>query len=129
MKHISLRKIISLLIVSTTLTTLSFADDTANPAPDSGTFLTVEDAKVSTDWLTKAKQDYPLDTCTVSGEKLEGGDMDKPQDLVYREAGKPDRLVRMCCPHCVRDLKKDPAKYLKMIDDAAATKAKPAPLK
>ena len=50
--------------------------------------------------------------------------MGPPQDYVYRQEGKPDRLVRLCCNHCVRDFKKDPAKYLKMIDDAAAAKAK-----
>ena len=129
MKLISLCKILSLLVVGTALTTLSFADDSTKTSADSGVFIKVEDAKVSADWLAKAKQEYPLDTCSVSGDKLEGGDMDKPIDLVYRQAGKPDRLVRMCCGHCLRDLKKEPAKYLKMIDDATAAKANPAPAK
>jgi len=31
--------------------------------------------------------------------------------------------VRFCCKDCVRDFKKDPAKYLAMIDDAVARKA------
>ena len=70
--------------------------------------------------------DYPLTTCVVSGDKLDG-DMGAPFDYIYQEAGKPDRLVRFCCKNCVEDFKKDPAKYLKMIDDAAAAKAKAVP--
>jgi hypothetical protein len=74
-------------------------------------------------WLTAAKADYPLDHCVVSGEKLEEGAMGGPVDYVHREDGKPDRLVRFCCKDCVKDFKKDPAKYLKKIDDAAVLKA------
>ena len=77
-------------------------------------------------WLAKAKAAYPLDTCVVSGDKLEGGEMGAPVDFVYKQDGKPDRLVRFCCKNCIKDFKKDPAKYLKAIDDAAAAKAGPA---
>lgn len=66
--------------------------------------------------------DYPLETCVVSGEKL--GEMGKPIDYVYKEAGKPDRLVRFCCKMCIGKFQKDPAKYLKLIDEAAAQKKK-----
>ena len=45
-----------------------------------------------------------------------------PRDFIYQEAGKPDRLVRFCCAGCLKDFNKDPEKYLKMIDDAAAAK-------
>jgi hypothetical protein len=69
---------------------------------------------------------YPLSTCVVSDEKLEGGDMGGPIDYIYKEEGKPDRLVRFCCKSCIKDFKKDPAKYIKMIDEAAAAKAKAA---
>ncbi len=31
------------------------------------------------------------------------------------------RLVRFCCSHCKADFNKDPAKYLAMIDKAAAS--------
>lgn len=65
---------------------------------------------------------YPLETCVVSGEKL--GDMGRPYDYVHQEAGKPDRLVRFCCKGCVRDFKKDPAAYLKKLDDATAAPTK-----
>ena len=73
-------------------------------------------------WLAKAKAAYPLETCVVSGDKLEVTSMGAPVDYIHKEAGKADRLVRFCCKDCVKDFKKDPAKYLKKIDDAAAAK-------
>ena len=54
---------------------------------------------------------YPLTTCVVSGEKL--GSMGKP--FSYDHEG---REVRFCCKNCVKDFKKEPAKYLKKLDDA-----------
>ena len=69
-----------------------------------------------------AKTDYPLTTCVVSGDKL-GGDMGPPVDYIYQEKGKPDRLVRFCCKDCIADFKKEPAKYLKKLDDAAGAKS------
>lgn len=76
--------------------------------------------------LAKAQAAYPLDTCVVSGETL-GGDMGGPIDYIHKEAGKPDRLVRFCCKACVKDFKKDPAKFLAKIDSAPApAKAAPA---
>lgn len=65
---------------------------------------------------------YPLDTCVVSGEKL--GEMGTPIDYIHKEEGKPDRLVRFCCKMCIGKFKKDPAKYLKLIDEANAQKKK-----
>ncbi len=56
---------------------------------------------------------YPLQTCIISGEKL--GGMGNPVDYVHE-----GRLVRFCCTGCIASFKKDPAKYLKIIDDAAA---------
>ena len=41
-------------------------------------------------------------------------------DYTYKQDGKPDRLVRFCCKDCRKDFDKDPAKYLKLIDEAAA---------
>ena len=60
------------------------------------------------------KDSYPLTTCVVSGGKL-GGDMGEPVKFDYN-----GREVRFCCPGCVAIFKKDPAKYLKILDDAAA---------
>jgi hypothetical protein len=62
----------------------------------------------------KEKKPYPLTTCVVSGEKL-GGDMGDP--YVFTQNG---REVRLCCKSCLKDFKKDPAKYLKKLDEAEA---------
>lgn len=70
-----------------------------------------------------AKASYPLTTCVVSGDSLAGGDMGPPIDYIHKRDGKPDRLVRLCCKSCIKKFNQDPAKYLKMIDDAAGEKA------
>jgi hypothetical protein len=72
-----------------------------------------------------AKAAYPMTTCVVSGDKL-GGDMGDPVDYVYKQPGKPDRLVRFCCKDCIKDFQKDPEQYLKKLDEAAAAKARNA---
>jgi YHS domain-containing protein len=64
-----------------------------------------EDAK------TEKPDTYPLQTCVVSGDKL--GEMGKP--YIYNYEG---REVRFCCKGCLKDFKKEPAKYLKKLDDA-----------
>lgn len=66
---------------------------------------------------SQAKADYPLDVCAVSGEEL--GGMGEPYDHTHREAGKPDRLVRMCCEGCVKRFNQNPGRYLARIDAAA----------
>jgi hypothetical protein len=104
----------------------SRAHDTAAAAataPAAGTLIPVT-AQTDPAWLAQARASYPLDACVVSGDKFDGGDMGKQMDYVYRQAGRPDRLVRMCCKDCITDFNKDPAKYLKAIDAAAAAKAK-----
>lgn len=80
-------------------------------------------AKLNDAVIAKQGPSYPLTTCMVSGDKL-GGDMGKPVDLVVG-----NRLVRFCCADCLKDFNTNPAKFLKMIDDAAkkkADEAKPA---
>lgn len=67
---------------------------------------------------------YPLLTCVVSGELLDG-DMSGPVDYIHKQPGQPDRLVRFCCRSCVKEFKKDPEKFLRKIDAAAAAKAAP----
>jgi len=74
-------------------------------------------------WLAQAKAAYPLKTCVVSGEEL-GGDMGDAIDYIYQQEGQPDRLLRFCCKMCVPKFKKDPSKFLKLIDDAATAKSK-----
>jgi hypothetical protein len=71
-----------------------------------------------------AKPAYPLTTCVVSGDKL--GEMGKPVEYVWKQAGKPDRVVMFCCKDCIADFEKDPAKYVQKLDAAAAAKAKDA---
>jgi len=70
-------------------------------------------------WLAKAKAEYPLKICVVSDDEL-GGNMGEAIDYVYKQKGKPDRLVRFCCKDCIKDFNQDSAKYLKQIDEAAA---------
>lgn len=55
---------------------------------------------------------YPLETCVVSGEKL-GGEMGDPIDVIYK-----NRLVRLCCKGCKKDLAKDPAGLIAKLDAA-----------
>jgi YHS domain-containing protein len=65
---------------------------------------------------TKPKPDL-LKTCPVSGDKL--GEMGDPYVFVYQ-----GQEVKLCCPNCKKDFEKDPAKYLKKIQDAAAKSQK-----
>src|SRR2546421_13124332 len=65
----------------------------------------------------KDAKPYPLTTCVVSGEKL--GEMGKPYKFTHE-----GREVQLCCKSCLKDFKKDPAKYVKKIDEAAAKTSK-----
>lgn len=58
---------------------------------------------------------YPLQTCVVSGEKL--GGMGKPVSITHEGTE-----VKFCCKSCLKDFNADPAKYVKMVKDAAAKK-------
>jgi YHS domain-containing protein len=61
---------------------------------------------------SKAKP-YTLKTCVVSGEKLGGmGDA-----YVFEHEG---REIKLCCKSCLKDFKKDPAKYIKKIEEEEA---------
>jgi hypothetical protein len=88
-------KVIILGIVAASLAFGSFAADqksTAKPKP------------------------YPLKTCVVSDEKF-GGDMGDPYVFTYE-----GREVKLCCEGCLKDFKKNPAKYLKKMDAAEKKK-------
>ena len=54
---------------------------------------------------------YRLKTCVVSDEKLDS--MGKP--YVFTNANQE---VKLCCKSCLKDFKKDTAKYTKKIADA-----------
>jgi len=60
-----------------------------------------------------ASGDYPLDYCVVTGAKI--GTMGEP--IVVKYEG---RTIKFCCDACPPQFKADPAKYLKIIDEAAA---------
>jgi len=65
----------------------------------------------------KKLKPYPLKTCMISGDKL--GEMGDP--YVYEYQG---REIKFCCEGCVKDFKKDPAKYIKIMEEAEAKAAK-----
>ncbi len=58
---------------------------------------------------------YPLQTCVVSGEKL--GEMGTPVKVI-----SDGTEVQLCCKSCIKDFDKEPAKFVKMVKDAAAKK-------
>lgn len=72
------------------------------------------------DQAAKAKpKPYTLKTCVVTDEKL--GEMGEAYTYVYE-----GREIKFCCKGCLKDFKKDPAKYVKKIEEAEAkAKAKP----
>ena len=59
---------------------------------------------------------YPLKKCVVSDEAF-GGEMGKPIKVTHDGTD-----VYLCCKSCLKDFKADPAKYVKMVKDAAAKK-------
>ncbi|HEU0011755.1 MAG TPA: hypothetical protein VFT34_18205 [Verrucomicrobiae bacterium] len=59
----------------------------------------------------KKPRPYPLDKCVVTDEKL--GEHGKP--YVFTHEGQE---IKMCCKDCLKDFKKEPAKYLKKIEEA-----------
>jgi len=65
---------------------------------------------------TKQSDNYPLTTCVVSGDDLQ--EMGHPVTYTYKQAGQPDRTVKFCCKNCINDFKKDPKKYLAILDEA-----------
>lgn len=59
---------------------------------------------------------YPLQTCIISGEKF--GEMGKPVVFTYE-----GQEIKLCCNSCKKTFDKNPAKYMKIIQDAAAKKS------
>jgi len=67
----------------------------------------------------KKPKPYPLKTCVVSDEEInDKGDM-KP--YVFTQDG---REVKLCCKSCLKDFKKDPAKYMAKIEAAEKKQSK-----
>jgi len=109
----------SAVVVPTALVAHEGHDHSAAKADATGELIPVTEKDAA--WVAKEKEKYPTSQCIVSEDKL-GADMGKPADFIYREAGKPDRFVSFCCKDCVKDFNKDPQKYLKILDEAAAKK-------
>src|SRR5438552_6138819 len=63
---------------------------------------------------------YPLKNCVVMKDDALDGSEGDPVNLVYK-----NRLVRFCCNECPKEFQKDPAKYLKIIDEAVIEQQKP----
>jgi YHS domain-containing protein len=64
---------------------------------------------MAADQKAAAPKPYPLKTCLVTDEKLDS----KPYVYVYE-----GREIKFCCQDCLKDFKKDPAKYIKKLDAA-----------
>ena len=60
-------------------------------------------------------KNYPLQKCPVSDEKL--GEHGKPLKVTHEGTD-----VWLCCKSCLKDFKKDPAKYVKIVKDAGKKK-------
>ncbi|NUO19464.1 hypothetical protein HUU59_08465 [bacterium] len=66
--------------------------------------------------IAKQKPGYPLETCIVSGEAF-GGEMGDPVDFVY-----DNQYFKLCCKGCIKNIKKEPAKYLEKLSAAYESK-------
>jgi hypothetical protein len=78
------------------------------------TFLAAPLAAVAADSADKPAQKvkpFTLTTCPVSGEKL--GEMGTPFTFT-----NDHREIKLCCKSCKKDFDKDPAKYVKQIEEA-----------
>ena len=58
-----------------------------------------------------APKPYTLKDCVVSDEKL--GEMGKPYVFEYK-----GQEMKLCCKSCKKDFDKDPAKYIKKMEEA-----------
>jgi type II secretory ATPase GspE/PulE/Tfp pilus assembly ATPase PilB-like protein len=59
----------------------------------------------------RQRPDYPLTTCIVAGARL--GSMGEPTEMVI--AG---RLFRFCCASCEPKVNAEPARFIKVLDEA-----------
>jgi YHS domain-containing protein len=89
-------------------------------APFAGSAVADEN-KTSSKAAAKAKP-YTLKTCAVSGEEL--GGMGKAYVFEYE-----GREIKLCCKSCYKDFNKEPAKYIKKVEEAEAKEAAKAKAK
>ena len=65
----------------------------------------------------KKAKPYPLKTCVVSDEEIGQDPGMKP--YVFTHQGQE---VKLCCKSCLKDFNKEPARYLKKIEEAQKAK-------
>ena len=70
--------------------------------------------KVDAQIIERQMPYYPLETCIISGEAMEDGEMGGPINFVYH-----NRLIRFCCKGCKSDFLENPKAFLKTLDAAA----------
>jgi len=70
-------------------------------------------AKIDAALIAEQSKTYPIKTCLVSGEPLEGAGF----EMLYGV-----RLTRFCCEKCGKAFQKEPAKYMAALDKAAPKK-------
>lgn len=106
--------IIATLTLFVSASPLVRADEMKNmPGMDAGS---IEQTNNPTGGTNAPVKPYPLDYCLVSGDKLDG-DMGKPIVMDYK-----GQEFKFCCASCPKKFKKDPDKYLKMLQDAEKKK-------
>ncbi|MBI1390827.1 MAG: YHS domain-containing protein [bacterium] len=75
-------------------------------------------SKIDQAMIEDQKPFYPLGTCLISGEKLDGK-MGPAVDVIYN-----NRLFRFCCPMCVAKFKQSPGTYWETLNQAVIEKRK-----
>ena len=86
-----MKKLVLTLITTTALLGITFSGNTAE----------------------KKGTPYPLKSCVVSDEKLDGDSTMKPYTFTHE-----GQEVKLCCKSCLKDFKKEPAKYMAKIKAA-----------
>lgn len=76
-------------------------------------------AKIDAAVIAAQSKKYSAKTCVVTDEEF-GGEMGEPVDYVIG-----NRMVRLCCNGCIKKLRKDPLKYLAMLDQSKKAGEKP----
>ena len=89
MKKLTVFSTIAVLAAGLTLASVSFAADSKKPKP------------------------YPLKTCVVTDEEINDKGEMKPYRFVHE-----GQEVKLCCKSCLKDFKKEPAKYMAKIEAA-----------
>lgn len=79
-------------------------------AEDPGAYITVLDNAAA----DQQRDDYPMDTCIISGGRL--GGMGEPYELVIA-----NRLIRLCCEGCEGKVMAAPAEHIATLDAAWRT--------